>query len=98
MIIHVDDLLATYSESFLHLLEIMLVWGSTAVTRKELQLRQEGGRFKYYVTQVEFIEGMEGGKVSRGRCQQPAFVTPAEWAHFRSVTGSLDCRTDASRD
>ena len=57
--------------------------------RKEIRLREEGGRLKYYVTQTEFIEGMEGGKVSRGRGQQSATLTPSEWADFRSVSGSL---------
>ena len=75
VIIHVDDFLATYSESFpLHLLENMFVWGSiTKVTTeehavyrgKEIRLHQEGSRFKYLVTQSEFIEGMEGGKIAR---------------------------------
>ncbi|CAE6914982.1 pnp [Symbiodinium natans] len=99
VIIHVDDFLATYSESFpLHLLENMFVWGSiTKVTTeehavyrgKEIRLHQEGSRFKYLVTQSEFIEGMEGGKIARGRGQQAANLTPSEWADFRSVSGSL---------
>ena len=99
VIIHVDDFLATYSEKFpLHLLENMFVWGSiTKITTekhavyrgKEIKLYQEGNRFKYLVTQSEFIEGMEGGKIARGRGQQAPSVTAAEWADFRSVSGSL---------
>ncbi|CAE7309156.1 TY5A, partial [Symbiodinium microadriaticum] len=99
VIIHVDDFLATYSESFpLHILEKMFVWGSiTKVTTekhavyrgKEIRLHQEGNRFKYLVTQSEFIEGMEGGKIHRGRGQQAPSLTSSEWADFRSVSGSL---------
>eukprot|EP00439_Symbiodinium_sp_Y106_P045572 s1978_g5.t2 len=99
VIIHVDDFLAAYNSSFpLHILENLFVWGSvTKVTTeqgatyrgKEITLKETNGRYRYYVTQKSFIDGMEGGRIPRGRGQQAESLTAQEWADFRSVAGSL---------
>ena len=99
VIIHVDDFLATYSSSFpILILEKLFTWGSiTRVTTetsatyrgKEIRLLKLGNKYKYVVTRREFIQGMEGGRLPRGRGQQPEALTPQEWADFRSIAGSL---------
>ena len=88
-----------YSETFpLEIREKMFVWGSVtkvdentpATYRgKEISMIVVGNRDKCKVTQKEFIEGIQGGKIGRGRGQQPEKLTPSEWVEFRSVSGSL---------
>ena len=99
VIIHVDDFLATYSDSFpIKILEELFTWGSvnkvtteTGATYrgKEITLKKFGTRFKYIVTQREFIEGMDGGRLPRGRAQREETLTSEEWSDFRSIAGSL---------
>ena len=94
---YVDDFLVTFREDFdFAKLETMFQWGGwTSATEgfkfkgKFLRLFEDEGEFVLTISQKEFIQAMEPGKISRTRSQQDAKLTAAEMSEFRSVAGSL---------
>ena len=107
MIVHVDDFMCAYHELFdVSILEQMFTWGSVTIIDedhpgvyrgKEIELIKEDGRFKYKVTQTSFIDGMEPGRLPRGRSKESEKLTPDEWKEFRSVSGSLQWLSSQTR-
>ena len=99
MIVHVDDMLAVYSETFpLELLEGMFKWGSmTKITHdtpgefrgKEIQMIVEDNKVSYKVTQKSFIKNLAPGNLRVGRLRQPPELSDEERKEFRSVCGCL---------
>lgn len=99
MIIHVDDVMAVYSESFeLKLLEDMLKWGSiTKVSTtnpgeyrgKEITMYEKDGKFYYKVTQKSFTEKLTSGTIKPQRKRQPPQLSDDEKKEFRSICGCL---------
>ena len=99
LIVHVDDFLATYSESFpLSVLENLFAWGSITKVNletpgeyrgKEITMVQDGGKLCYRITQKAFIENMQGGTLPKGRLRQEARLSAEEAKEFKSVCGSL---------
>ena len=99
LIVHVDDFLATYSESFdLAILEGLFKWGSTTkITEdtsgvyrgKEIALERRDGKLFYNITQKSFVDHLEEGKLPPGRLQKDKTLTPEEVKEFRSVCGCL---------
>ena len=107
MIVHVDDFMCAYHELFdVSILEQMFTWGSVTIIDedhpgvyrgKEIELINENGRFKYKVTQTSFIDGMDSGRLPRGRSKESEKLTPDEWKEFRSVSGSLQWLSSQTR-
>ena len=105
LIVHVDDFLAVYSESFkLEALEKMLEWGS--VTKldgsnkgtyrgKEITLYEEQNEWKVKVTQQEFCKTMEPPRPVPGKMDQK--LTVEGWKEFRSMAGCLQWVASQSR-
>ena len=99
LIIHVDDVLATYSETFpLETLENMVRWGSiTKVTLdqpcdyrgKEITMHEKDGKLFYKVTQKSVIKSLTPGKLKPGRLQKYLKMDDDERKEFRSVCGCL---------
>ena len=96
-LVYVDDFLVTFREDFdFTKLETMFQWGGwTSATEgfkfkgKFLRLFEDEGEFVLTISQKEFIQAMEPGKISRTRSQQDTKLTAAEMSEFRSVAGSL---------
>ena len=107
MIVHVDDFMCAYHELFdINILDGMFTWGSVTIIDedhpgvyrgKEIALVQEKGRFKYQVTQTAFIDGMDSGRLPRGRSKEDERLTPSEWQEFRSISGSLQWLSSQTR-
>ncbi|CAK9105688.1 unnamed protein product, partial [Durusdinium trenchii] len=105
LIIHVDDVLAVYSDRFsLEILETMFEWGS--VTKldgtnegtyrgKEIKLFEEAGEWKVKVTQKEFCKTLEPPRNLPGKMDDK--LTPAGWKEFRSLAGCLQWLASQSR-
>ena len=108
-IVHVDDFLVVYSETFnLSLLEEMFRWGSVTkvdednpgVYRgKEIScIRDKDNRRTLKVTQKAFVENLVEGRIKKGRLKDPdQKLTPEEWQEMRSVTGCLQWLGGQSR-
>ena len=107
MIVHVGDFMCAYHELFdVSILEQMFTWGSVTIIDedhpgvyrgKEIELIKENGRFMYKVTQTSFIDGMDSGRLPRGRSKESEKSTPDEWKEFRSVSGSLQWLSSQTR-
>ena len=107
LIVHVDDFMAAFSESFpLQKLEKMFEWGSiTKVAEdkpgtyrgKEITMVRNGNEVNYVVTQKSFIQNASAGKLSPGRLQQDASLTGDEMSDFRSAVGSLQWLSGQTR-
>ena len=99
MIVHVDDFMAVYSETFnLDTLKSLFSWGSTTLITtstpgeyrgKEISLHEEKGKFYYKVTQRGFIENMHTAKLPKGRLSGDPGLTADEIKEYRSVCGCL---------
>ena len=99
LIMHVDDFMCTYSESFpLQLLEDLFGWGS--VTKidenhpgeyrgKEITMINDNGKMSYKVTQKKFLDNLTEGKLKTGRLQLDPSLTADELKEMRSVCGCL---------
>ena len=107
LICHVDDFMATYSETFdLNKLEGLFSWGSTTKISpetqgeyrgKEIIMVHEDGKYKYKVSQKTFCDNLQSGKVPKSRLQEPERLTPDEVKEFRSVVGCLQWLGGQSR-
>ena len=94
MIVHVDDFMCAFHELFdIDIIDGMFTWGSVTIIDedhpgvyrgKEISLVQENDRFKYQVTQTTFIDGMDSGRLLRGRSRIP------ERLRIASVAGLPD--------
>ena len=99
MIVHVDDFMAVYSETFdLDTLKNLFSWGSTTLITtstpgeyrgKEISLHEEKGKFYYKVTQRGFIENMHTAKLPKRRLSGDPGLTADEIKEYRSVCGCL---------
>ena len=99
LIVHVDDFMCTYSDTFhLELLEGMFEWGSVTKVDaehpgeyrgKEISMIDDNGKVSYKVTQKKFLDNLTEGKLKTGRLQQDPSLTDAEWKEMRSVCGCL---------
>jgi hypothetical protein len=99
LIIHVDDVLATYSETFqVNILANMFQWGSVTHVSletpgeyrgKEITMFEKDGKKCYRVTQKAFISKLTPGSLPTGRLQKPLKLTDEERKEFRSVCGCL---------
>ena len=99
MIVHVDDFMAVYAETFnLDILRNLFSWGSVTLVSsekpgtyrgKEISLHQVNGKWHYQVTQRDFIQTMHVGKLAKGRLQGDPQLTTDEVKEYRSICGSL---------
>ena len=99
MIVHVDDFMAVYAETFnLDTLRNLFSWGSVTLVSseksgtyrgKEISLHQVNGKWHYQVTQRDFIQTMHVGKLAKGRLQGDPQLTTDEVKEYRSICGSL---------
>ena len=99
MIVHVDDVMATYSEAFpIDILANMFQWGSVTnvdvntpgeYRGKEITMVEKDGKKCYHVTQKAFISKLTPGSIPSGRMQKPLKLTDDERKEFRSVCGCL---------
>ena len=100
MIVHVDDFMAAFSETFdLTLLENMFEWGSTTgvdeehpgeYRGKEISMIKTGdGKIHYKVSQKSFLKNLPEGKLVSGRLKKDPKLSIDELKEFRSVCGSL---------
>jgi len=100
MIVHVDDFMAAFSETFdLTLLENMFEWGSTTrvdeenpgeYRGKEISMIKTGdGKIHYKVSQKSFLKNLSEGKLVSGRLKKDPKLSSDELKEFRSVCGSL---------
>ena len=87
MIIHVDDFMATYAESFpLKILEELFSWGQVTKVDtktpgqyrgKEIKIIEEKGSYTYKISQTEFIKHLDEGKLPPGRAQKGGQLSEA---------------------
>ena len=108
MIVHVDDFMAAYSESFeISLLEKMFEWGSiTKVDEnhpgeyrgKEITMKRTAdGKIHYKVSQKSFLKNLADGKLVSGRLKKEPKLNAEELKEFRSVCGCLQWLGGQSR-
>ena len=108
IMVYVDDFLGTYRSDYnIEEVKSAFTWGSYSTmepgetyTFKGKQLRfkeRVPGRFVLEINQKEFIDGMQGGKLRKGRVGSDDLLTPEERAEFRSVAGSLQWLCGQSR-
>ena len=107
MIIHVDDFMAVYSETFdLTILQDMFQWGNIVMVSpdtpgeyrgKEITMFEEAGKMHYKVSQKAFTQGLKPGKLGKGRLQRDLTLTEDERRDFRSICGSLQWLSGQTR-
>ena len=107
LIVHVDDVMATYAESFnLDILKNLFSWGQVTLVDsktpgqyrgKEITMLEEKGQVCYKISQKEFIKHLDEGKLSPGRLQRGSELSEAEMKEFRSVVGCLQWLGGQSR-
>lgn len=108
LLCYVDDFLLTYNERFdFEKFVSTFTWGSKkhltendSITfkGKEIALLQDGNQKVLKITQKEFIESLDMGKVSTKR-RKDEQLGPEDWPEFRSLSGCLQwlagqCRLD----
>lgn len=108
-IVHVDDFLVVYSETFnLSLLEEMFRWGSVTkvdednpgVYRgKEIScIREKDNKRTLKVTQKAFVENLVEGRIKKGRLKDPdQKLTPEEW-HLLAVSLAVSSGSEVKAD
>ena len=107
LIVHVDDVMATYAESFnLDILKNLFSWGQVTLVDcktpgqyrgKEITMLEEKGQICYKISQRDFIKHLDEGKLAPGRLQRDHALTEAEMKEFRSVVGCIQWLGGQSR-
>ncbi len=97
-LVYVDDFLVCYREDYeVEQLHRMFQWGEWTDARtgirfkgKEIKAEQEeSGEWILWLTQREFIKGLQPGRIARRRAQQDPKLSPEETTEFRSCSGSI---------
>ena len=108
MIVHVDDFMATYSESFsVSVLESLFTWGSVTHVSpdtpgeyrgKEVTMVQDGDKLYYKITQEKFLATLQSGKIKKSRASaEDKRLNDDERKEFRSVCGCLQWLSGQTR-
>ncbi len=108
ILVYVDDFVGLHRNDYnINEVHSLFKWGSLSFFEqdkavvfkgKELTLtKNEDNRYVLKITMTKFIEGLDSGKLHRGRLQGDSALTLAEQKELRSITGCLQWCSTQSR-
>ena len=99
ILIYVDDFIGIYRSDYdISEVHSLFKWGSLQTFEeetpvvfkgKELTLKKSQGRYTLKITMEKFINGLDHGRLPRGRAQQSPTLSADEQKEFRSASGCL---------